>query len=104
MSRLFDLPFTQKIDFDVTGLLRADFQTRIDGLTKAVQGGLYTPNEARAREGLHPIAKGDVVYMQAQMEEIGFQPEPVVQPVAEEQPQIVEQSFSREAFRKALRA
>lgn len=105
MSRLFDLPFTQKIDFDVTGLLRADFQTRIDGLTKAVQGGLYTPNEARAREGLHPIDKGDVVYMQAQMEEIGFQPEPepVVQPVAEEQP-IIEQSFSREAFRKALRA
>ena len=101
LSKLLMLPYTEKIDFDVTGLLRADFQTRIDGLTKAVQGGLYTPNEARAKEGLHPIDKGDVVYMQAQMEEIGITPEPPVEPPA--QP-VVEQSFKPEAFAKALRA
>lgn len=34
--------------FNVAVVLRADFATQIDTLVKAVAGGIYTPNEARA--------------------------------------------------------
>jgi HK97 family phage portal protein len=37
---------------DMDALLRGDFKTRMDGLARAVQTGVLTPNEARAREGL----------------------------------------------------
>jgi hypothetical protein len=62
----------ENINFDVAGLLRTDFLTRIDGLTRAVQGGLFSPNEARAREGLHPVDDGDRVIVQQQMVPLGF--------------------------------
>ena len=75
-TNLFGLPSDQVIDFDVTGLLRTDFLTRIDGLTKAVQGGLYTPNEARAKEGLHPVENGETPIVQQQMVPLGYTPEP----------------------------
>lgn len=74
-ARLFNLPPTESIDFDVAALLRTDFLTRIDGLTKAVQGGLYTPNEARAREGLHPVDNGETPIVQQQMVPLGFMAE-----------------------------
>jgi hypothetical protein len=32
-----------------------------------VSGGLFTPNEARKREGLGPVEGGDTTYLQAQM-------------------------------------
>jgi HK97 family phage portal protein len=66
-DRLFGLPNDEYIELDTSALLRTDFAGRIDGLTKAVQGGLMTPTEARAREGLGPIAGGDTAYMQRQM-------------------------------------
>ena len=74
-ARLFNLPPNESIDFDVAALLRTDFLTRIDGLTKAVQGGLYTPNEARAREGLHPVDNGETPIVQQQMVPLGFMSE-----------------------------
>ena len=43
----------------------------MDGLAKAVQGGLYTPNEAREKEGLPPKEHGDEIYLQAQMVQVG---------------------------------
>jgi hypothetical protein len=46
----------------------------VDGLTKAIQGGLMTPNEARARESLSPVPHGDRVYVQQQMVELGTKP------------------------------
>jgi HK97 family phage portal protein len=66
-DRLFGIPEGQYIEFDTTALLRTDFAGRIDGLTKAVQGGLFTPDEARALEGLSPIEGGDSAYLQRQM-------------------------------------
>jgi len=84
LERLFQMPPSDSIELDATALLRTDFQTRIDGLTKAVQGGVYTPNEAREREGLHPVKKGDTPYLQSQMVELGYKPEPVAPPVAPE--------------------
>ena len=41
---------------DTTILLRSAFKERIEGLARAVQGGIFSPNEARATESL-PAAK-----------------------------------------------
>lgn len=68
LDRLFGLSGgTEYVELDVAALLRTDFAGRIDGLTKGVQGGLFTPNEARNREGLGPIDGGDTAYLQRQM-------------------------------------
>lgn len=67
-DRLFGLSGGMEyIELDTAALLRTDFAGRIDGLTKAVQGGLMTPSEARSREGLGPIKGGDAAYLQRQM-------------------------------------
>lgn len=67
LDRLFRLPNNEYIELDTAALLRTNFEERVTGLTKAVQGGLMTPDEARAREGLSPVTGGDGVFMQAQM-------------------------------------
>lgn len=74
-TKLFDLPSEEKIELDVTGLLRTDFVSRVEGLTRAVQGGLYTVNEARRRENLGPVPFGDVPVVQQQMVPLGWQEE-----------------------------
>ena len=66
-DRLFGLGVDEYFELDTAALLRTDFAGRVDGLTKAVQGGLMTPTEARAREGLGPIEGGDTAYLQRQM-------------------------------------
>jgi hypothetical protein len=66
-DRLFALPNNENIELDTSALLRTDFAARIDGLTKAIQGGLMTPDEARAKEGMSPVEGGDVAYLQRQM-------------------------------------
>lgn len=53
-----------EFEFDFEGLLRADQKSRFDGYRVGVQGGIVTPNEARAWEGLPAMAGGDVLYMQ----------------------------------------
>ena len=99
--KLFDLPANESVDLDVTGLLRTDFQARIDGLTKAIQGGLYSPNEARAREGLHAVENGDVPMVQQQMVELGWKPEA---PEQQALPEIEDEKLlDLDRFRKALR-
>ena len=55
------------IELDTAALLRSDFLARVDGLTKGIQGGLYTPDEARGREGLSPSKGGAEPLLQAQM-------------------------------------
>jgi HK97 family phage portal protein len=54
------------IDFDLSALLRTDFAARMEALTKGVQGGVLTPNDARRTEGLSPVAGGDQAFMQRQ--------------------------------------
>jgi hypothetical protein len=39
----------------------------MDGLTRAVAGGIYSPNEARRREGLPAVKDGDEPRLQAQV-------------------------------------
>jgi HK97 family phage portal protein len=67
MDRLFGLGHNEYVELDTSALLRTDFAGRVDGLTKAIQGGLMTPTEARLREGLSPISGGDTAYLQRQM-------------------------------------
>jgi HK97 family phage portal protein len=74
LDGLFGLPANEWIELDTAALLRTDFAARVDGLTKAIQGGLMTPNEARARESLSPVPHGDRVYVQQQMVELGTKP------------------------------
>jgi phage portal protein BeeE len=64
---LFELPEDEFVAFDVEYLLRADFAARMDGLVKAVQGGVYSPNEARRKEGLPAVAHGEEPRVQAQV-------------------------------------
>lgn len=53
-----------EVEFDFEGLLRADQKARFDGYRVGIQGGIATPNECRAWEGLPPMEGGDVLYMQ----------------------------------------
>ena len=93
-ERTFDKSFRfdalNRIEFDTAPLLRADFTARIDGLTKAIQGGLVTVNEARRREGLAAVEFGDEPMLQAQMVPISYaaqqQAAPAVVPPAQTQP------------------
>ena len=68
MCEFFDMDGrTEYLEFDLDALFRTEMQARIDALTKAVQGGIRTPNEARRQDGLNPVEGGDTVFMQQQM-------------------------------------
>ena len=72
-DRMFDLPKDEFTEFDTNTLMRTDFQGKVDGFTKLVQGGLMTPNEARQDfSGLPPVEHGDVPHLQAQMVPLGW--------------------------------
>lgn len=45
--------------FEVDGLLRGDFKTRMEGYGVLIQWGICTPNEIRRRESLSPLPGGD---------------------------------------------
>jgi HK97 family phage portal protein len=55
------------VEFDTAALLRSAFKDRIEGLARAVQGGVYSPNEAREIEGLDSVKFGDEPRLQAQV-------------------------------------
>lgn len=71
LNELFNLPANEFLNFDTDYLLRSDFKSRMGGLKESVQGGIYTPNEARAKEGLPPKPNGNDIYLQAQMVKVG---------------------------------
>jgi HK97 family phage portal protein len=75
------------IEFNLDGLLRGDFKTRMDGYAQGIQHGIYMPNEARRFENLPDVTGGDKPYMQGAMMPIeklgmGQVPPPVVPPKA----------------------
>ena len=53
-------------NIDTDALLRTDFKTRIEALARGVQTGIFSPNEARRREGLPAVANGDEPRVQQQ--------------------------------------
>ena len=72
LDALFALPEGEWIAFDTDYLQRADFAARIEGLVRGVQGALFTPNEARAREGLPAVPFGDEPRVQAQVVPLSY--------------------------------
>jgi hypothetical protein len=68
LDDLFGFSGTSRfIMFDLDQIFRAESDKRIEALTKGVQGGVYTPNEARRMESLGPVEGGDGAFMQRQM-------------------------------------
>lgn len=57
---------TYGVEFDLEGLLRMDPLTRADVAAKQSNAGIISPNEARIRENLPPVAGGDTPYLQQQ--------------------------------------
>jgi HK97 family phage portal protein len=55
------------VKYDLDGLQRGDFKTRIEASARAVQTGIFTPNEARERENLPPSEGGDKLFVQGAM-------------------------------------
>jgi HK97 family phage portal protein len=55
------------IEFDTKALLRSDFKDRIEGLARATQGGIMSPNEARNSEDLPDVEFGDEPRVQQQV-------------------------------------
>jgi HK97 family phage portal protein len=79
---------TEYTEFNVDALLRPDFKSRVEGLTRAVQGGIYAPNEARKIEGLAAAKDGDEPRVQMQVVPLSVNaekpepPKPAPAPVA----------------------
>lgn len=59
------------VEFNVDGLLRGDFATRMAGLAQGIQNALLTPNEARAMENRPPKEGGDELLLQQNMIGLG---------------------------------
>lgn len=55
------------VEFDTRALLRVAFKERIDALARGVQGGIYSPNEARNAEDLPDAKFGDEPRVQQQV-------------------------------------
>ena len=55
------------VEFNIDGLLRGDFKTRMEGHAQAIQNGISTPNEVRRKENAPPQDGGDRLFMQQQM-------------------------------------
>jgi HK97 family phage portal protein len=54
-------------EFDTGVLLRSDLKNRIEALARGVQGGIFSPNEARAEENLKAVPYGDSPRVQQQV-------------------------------------
>lgn len=83
LSLLFGLdPAKEFLRFDLTFLLQAEIDVRMEALARAVQGGIYSVNDAREIEGLPPVEGGDKVRLQSQMVPIDGSQPPAAVPVA----------------------
>jgi len=62
--KLFGRGAKQYVEFNVDGLLRGDFKTRMEGHSMAIQNGIETPNEAREIENRPALEGGDSLMIQ----------------------------------------
>ena len=62
--KLFPRGSDRYVEFNVDGLLRGDFQTRMQGHATAIQNGIETPNEARTMENRPALEGGDDLMIQ----------------------------------------
>jgi HK97 family phage portal protein len=69
-------------ELDSKVLMRSAFKDRIEGLARAVQGGIYSPNEARAAESLPAAKDGDEPRVQQQVVPLSFATQAPIPPAA----------------------
>jgi HK97 family phage portal protein len=62
--KLFGRGATRFAEFNVDGLLRGDYMTRMTGNSTAIQTGQLTPNEARSMDNREPLEGGDRLFIQ----------------------------------------
>jgi len=55
-----------EVEFDVESLNRMDSVQQMDAVTKGIIGGVYAPNEGRAKFNLPKVKGGDTVFLQKQ--------------------------------------
>jgi HK97 family phage portal protein len=73
VEQAFDMMFGLKsppdewTEFSTDVLLRSAFKDRIESLARGVQGGIYSPNEARNKEDLNSVDAGDEPRVQQQV-------------------------------------
>ena len=73
LTLFFKLPPNEKILFDLEpALLRGDIKERMEAYGKAIQNGVYSPNEARAKENLPPAEDGDQPRVQQQLVPLSY--------------------------------
>lgn len=65
---------SQYVKFNLDGLLRGDFTTRMQGYAQGIQNAVLTPNEARAAEERPSHEKGDDLLVQGATVPLGAQP------------------------------
>lgn len=81
-----ELTRPHEIEFDLEGLLRMDSAQKMDVTTKGVTGGIYSPNEGRAKFNLKKVPGGATVYLQKQnwpLEKLGSDDQPAPTRVVE---------------------
>jgi HK97 family phage portal protein len=68
------------VEHSLDGLMRGDFKTRMEGLSKGIQNALLTPNEGRALENRTALPNGDDLLVQGATVPLGQQPAPNAKP------------------------
>ena len=62
--KLFPRSSKTYVEFNVDGLLRGDFKTRMEAHATSIQNGIRTPNEVRDAENLEPMPEGGSLMIQ----------------------------------------
>lgn len=62
------------VEFNLDGLLRGDFATRMSGYATGIQNGILKPNEARRKENMPDDERGDDLLIQGATVLLGSQP------------------------------
>ncbi len=83
IGRVLRLPANEFVAFDEDAALQPPSEhERLQALSEGVRGGVFTPNEARARMGLPPVPGGADVYLQRQNSPIRLLAAGEVAPIA----------------------
>ena len=62
------------VEFNLDGLLRGDFKTRMEGYASGIQNAVLTPNEARRQENRPDMDEGNKLLIQGATVPLGSQP------------------------------
>jgi HK97 family phage portal protein len=62
--KLFGRGSNRIVEFNLDGLMRGDYATRMAGNAQAIQTGQLTPNEARALDNREPLPGGEKLFIQ----------------------------------------